>query len=78
MTDDNIITLYKAANAAEAQLLASALDADGIAATVDQTPSPFDGVDAIAGVDVFVREADASKAKAVLDGFLAEQGGGDD
>lgn len=75
MSDDNVITIYQAANPAEAQMLADALGGEGIESTVEQTPSPFDGAGAIGDVEVFIREADAIKAQVVLDEFLAHKNG---
>ena len=78
MSDDSLKRLYRAANAAEAQMLADALGGEGIEANWEQTPSPFDGVGQIGDVEVFVRGSDLDKAQQVLDGFLKEKADDDE
>ena len=76
MSDDNLERLYRAANPAEAQMLADALGAEDIEAVWEQTPSPFDGVGQIGDVEVFVRQGDFNEARLILDRFLSEKADG--
>jgi hypothetical protein len=75
MSDDTLIVIYRASNEAEAALLSDALSEAGVEASVEQTASPFDGVAGLGDTRVFVRQADRDRAGAVLERFLAEQGG---
>jgi hypothetical protein len=68
------VKLYDADNGAEAELIREDLEAHGIEAMVDNTPSPLDGLTAMGqGTPVFVSRDDYDKASDMLDRFLKHQ-----
>lgn len=74
MAGDNLVKVYEARHEAEAHMIHEALDAAGIEAYVEQTPSPLDGLTTIQeGTEVQVRAADANRAVQIIETFLAER-----
>lgn len=70
------VKVYDADNGVQAELLRSALEAAGIEATVDNTPSPLDGLTAMGqGTPIFVGANDATQARQVIDEALDDNEG---
>ena len=77
---DELQTIYEATSLAEAEMIHQRLEEAEIEAWVDQTASPFDGLDAMGGqgTPIMVREEHAEKARAIVDRFLEEHAPGDE
>lgn len=72
-TEDFDVNVYEANDMGEAELVHQALGRAGIEATIDQIPSPLDGLTPInQGTSVLVRPSDAKRAAEVVRDWMAE------
>lgn len=71
---DDLITVYEAIHLAEAEAIHQALETEGIRAYVEQTPSPLDGLTTIGeGTEVMVLQDDETRARQIVERYLAER-----
>lgn len=67
MSDPNeVVTIYKAKNSAEAFVIRNALEAEGIQCQVAETNDPFAGLQ-MAEPDVMVHISDADRAREIIE-----------
>jgi hypothetical protein len=67
MSDPNeVVTIYKAKNSAEAFVIRNALQEEGIQCQVAETNDPFAGLQ-MAEPDVMVHISDADRARAIIE-----------
>ncbi len=71
----DFMKVYDASNAAEAELIREAMQAAGIRAYIDTTPSPLDGLTAMGqGIAILVDGEQADEARKVIDDFCRRKG----
>jgi len=71
---DELVVVYEAIDLPQAEMVHQALEAAGIDAWVEQTPSPLDGLTVMnQGTHVRVRQDDAGRAQQRIAEFLAER-----
>jgi rubrerythrin len=69
---EDLITIYKAANSAEAYFIKNLLMDAGIEATVAEEYDPL-ALPAVSPTEVLIRQQDEARAKPIIDSFEEEQ-----
>jgi hypothetical protein len=71
---EELVTIYKAANAAQAYIIRNALESEGIACQVAETNEPLAGL-SIVEPDVMVKVRDQARAEQIIADWEAHRGG---
>lgn len=74
---EELVTIYKAANAAQAHIIRNALESEGIACQVAETNEPLAGLN-IVEPDVMVKARDQAQAEQIIADWEAQRDDDDD
>ncbi len=75
----NLAKVFDADNGAEAELIREALEAAGLSVTIENQPSPLDGLTAMGqGTPVYVAADQVDQANAIIGKFIEESMGSDE